>query len=831
MASNSLLNDREDVITEILTSQTSLNDEEPPNAPNLDGLPSGTVRKKAVSSLPTEPLHKQGYIIFLVLVYAAIFITGWYIIVLTSKHPIGRKSYNCFDKAGCSWSAETLEKQNDTTSWYIKKAQTLLATVSLLTIPLTSAVCAAAVIPWLQQSGQGMSLRQMITLADKGWTSPYIYYRLLTPSGWKRYGSSFIMLALLLHALGAGLSPAISQTSAVRTIKVPAASPGGSPSVRYLKTLQDLLSNDHFDKAFILKLRGMLEAEDPNQIQAGLWVPHNKSCAALSSYTSDPENMFLRSQCDTGGLLTYLSVANETEVFQSQLSNGFATGVMTKQYLPRVNSSVSIEVVRDMPPDCTAEKAALLINYAGMGGGNTSVNTTQYMWSIQACVPTYPVKSLYNQTDNAQTLVETAYLDLYTYDIMNRRFRNRTKITMSTTVGYFELPNYDNHNTPGPLLKEFTLPKSSNRLRKRGDIPKMPIYPTTLQSNATNSVPGIANLELLPLKGPLLNIIYALFGNGSLPSTYAAENATYNAGWTGENNNNLCLDLIPLATLARMYSNINGEYSNLCLDWWSMAQGAQMYMFLSNFFIETSSLEKVFRTAAYMSHSIWLGLSIYGTHSIQYDAGRDMQKPGLTNKSIIVLTIAIAVFLLSLLLLAFYASFSRTWTYSLDAYALLRVGADLGGDALPFLLVEDANRIGELDELPGWVGDVSSKPGEKAGNIGQLGVGFKGTVAPLKPDGRYRSYSSMPGSRWGIFDYVIRLCGTACSLGGLRETHTGQNLVHFRERVRGQRKQAAKRYERWMGKMWDSIMPTMPLDKPSENFSYRTVGPERSMAP
>lgn len=69
-----------------------------------------------------------------------------------------------------------LEYQNLRTSWYITKAQTLLATVSLLTIPLTSAVCAAAVVPWLQQSGKDITLRQVITLSDKGWTSPYIYY-------------------------------------------------------------------------------------------------------------------------------------------------------------------------------------------------------------------------------------------------------------------------------------------------------------------------------------------------------------------------------------------------------------------------------------------------------------------------------------------------------------------------------------------------------------------------------------------------------------------------------------------------------------------------------
>ena len=153
--------------------------------------------------VPAIYLPRQVYIIWLVLVYSSILCTAWIILAWTSKRPFGRSSYNCYDAAGyCRFQSEEQAYQNARTLRYIADAQTLLGVVALLTIPLTSAVCASAVVPWLQRRGQKMSVRQLMTLADKGWTSPYVYSKLVTMTGWKRYGSSFIALALLLNALG-----------------------------------------------------------------------------------------------------------------------------------------------------------------------------------------------------------------------------------------------------------------------------------------------------------------------------------------------------------------------------------------------------------------------------------------------------------------------------------------------------------------------------------------------------------------------------------------------------------------------------------------------------
>ena len=53
---------------------------------------------------------------------------------------------------------------------------------SVLTIPLTSAVCSSVVVIYLQHRADArapnFTLRQMMVLADKGWTDVGTYFRL-----------------------------------------------------------------------------------------------------------------------------------------------------------------------------------------------------------------------------------------------------------------------------------------------------------------------------------------------------------------------------------------------------------------------------------------------------------------------------------------------------------------------------------------------------------------------------------------------------------------------------------------------------------------------------
>ncbi|KAK5083280.1 hypothetical protein LTR70_008229 [Exophiala xenobiotica] len=605
-----------------------------------------------------------------------------------------------------------------------------------------------------------MTLRQVITLADKGWTSPYIYYRLLAPTGWKRYGSSFIALALLLHAIGAALSPAISQLSSLVDVKVPTKS--NAPSIPRLISLHDLFDSQGYnDPTAILRLRAALNGVSPSHIQPQIWVSNDTKvdCNNETAWTLNPNaKMPAISQCRNSGL-TYMSLIDQPEAWVSQLGYGFATGVKSNQYIPRVNTSVNIEFMEELPDQCTSEKAVLLMDYAGKvtqydSTENETVTTRQ--WWAKVCILHYPQDSGFNDTDDAQTLVETAFLDLYNYDIGSTKSRNVSAITMSTTVGYFELPNYNNNNVPGPLLQNFQLPSEHNFAKREQQHQRRQeqVYtqPSGNITSTKNSSQSISELETLPNKGPLLKIIYALFGNGSMPSIFGVENATYNPGvaWsTYRQRNAPCLELVPLSGLNNAVSN-TGIFSYYrtntkeCVSYYDLSLGNSMLYFLSNFFIPIEALTQVLRAAAYISHDIWLS-PMGGSLSVDYDPGQDLQRPGLTRNSIIGLSLAIAVFLFSLLMLAFYASFSRTWTYSLDAYALLRIGAELGKESLPFVLVSDTHGVGEFDELPGWVGDVTSAGDEKDHEMArELGMAWNGTetrkIEAVRPKARYISY-------------------------------------------------------------------------------------------
>lgn len=491
------VNDEEDIDSILpLASSTAYNHQESHEFQFASGKEPNTLEPKTRSPA-TQHLHRQGYVVWLVLIYAAMLITAWAILIVTSRRPIGRGSYGCFDgQSYCRFSSEQLVYQNAQTARYIRNAQTLLSAVSLLTIPLTSAVCAAGVIPWWQEAGRSMTLRQVITLADKGWTSPYIYYRLLAPTGWKRYGSSFIALALLLHAIGAALSPAISQLSSLVDVKVPTKS--NAPSIPRLISLHDMFDSlGYNDRTAILKLRAALNGVSPSHIQPQIWVSNDTKvdCNNETAWTLNPNAKIpATSQCRNSGL-TYMSLIDQSEAWVSQLGYGFATGVKSNQYIPRVNTSVNIEFMEELPDQCTSEEAVLLMDYAGKvtwydSTENETVTTRQ--WWAKVCILHYPQDSGFNDTDDAQTLVESAFLDLYNYDIGSTKSRNVSAITMSTTVGYFELPNYKNNNVPGPSCKTSSCRPSTTLLNGNNSI-------GVAKNSYTHNHPGTSAQPKTPL--------------------------------------------------------------------------------------------------------------------------------------------------------------------------------------------------------------------------------------------------------------------------------------------------------------------------------------------
>jgi hypothetical protein len=85
---------------------------------------------------------------------------------------------------------------------WLQAAQFINSVVAAVTLPLISAVCSQAVVTFVQQQGQrNLTLRQTIVFADRGWTDPAVYVKLMS-GGCKQYGSKLLISAIMLNIIG-----------------------------------------------------------------------------------------------------------------------------------------------------------------------------------------------------------------------------------------------------------------------------------------------------------------------------------------------------------------------------------------------------------------------------------------------------------------------------------------------------------------------------------------------------------------------------------------------------------------------------------------------------
>ena len=266
-------------------------------------------------------------------------------------------------------------------------------------------------------------------------------------------------------------------------------------------------------------------------------------------------------------------------------------------------------------------------------------------------------------------------------------------------------------------------------------------------------------------KGPLLTVALALFGPLSwldVTSRYPKIYDFYNYNGTATGNNAFCIDLIPLARLLSLRlatGNLSSTVEFDAHDRGCMSAGrpkdeTDMFItetvgeFLSNFRLGVDSedvetvdsvnryMSNVFTTAAYLAHEAWIstrGSQSSDWLSVTYDMGTDSTKPSISLVGIIVVSILIGIDLLALLATALYASWYPRWTGSLDAFSLLRIGGTIG-ERIPLKMSFDDDKVGVLDELPGWVGDCSGD-----GEIRQIALGGQ---ERLRPKTDYEAYES-----------------------------------------------------------------------------------------
>jgi len=198
--------------------------------------------------------------------------------------------------------------------------------------------------------------------------------------------------------------------------------------------------------------------------QSRLWTGRSINCSAPPFEGLPPgvpaEPCLLKMKGRTFGNMSTLP-----DPFLAQLPSNYSTGVI-RQYLPRINSTAHRQVIAEseFPADCDKLPGAFYVRYAATNP-NYIISTGWGNWSLVACMPADLNRSPWIATRDRQEFSEELYLaiDVVSADPLefNKSPQARGgyfRITVNTTAGYFELPNYANGQAPGPLLDKDPMP-------------------------------------------------------------------------------------------------------------------------------------------------------------------------------------------------------------------------------------------------------------------------------------------------------------------------------------------------------------------------------------
>ena len=340
-------------------------------------------------------------------------------------------------------------------SWYL--AMRILRILSaLFTLPVASSVCSSAAIIFVQRNpGSRLSLRQVMVLADRGWADPALYGRALT--NWKRYGSGFLAMAMIANLLGLLVYPLQEGFLSSKTIK----------TATYPQQLLGLLdipdqwraeqltgANDDNNLVVVLT-RESLKTANPAGLQTQLWPGAGQTCNILD-YIHDNPPAYCNQGMSFETMFDY-TIEVPSNPFLAELPSGFNTGLI-QQFLPRINSTANYEKISnsDYPAGCDNLPGAFFAQYFNSSALNASTSCSD-TWGLQACMPGNMTQSPWKPTRARQDFSEVLYLNVTLTGcesdqsgLTNAFYR----VTVNTTGGYFELPNYMNGGLSGPLLED-----------------------------------------------------------------------------------------------------------------------------------------------------------------------------------------------------------------------------------------------------------------------------------------------------------------------------------------------------------------------------------------
>lgn len=427
------------------------------------------------------------------------------------------------------------------------------------------------------------------------------------------------------------------------------------------------------------------------------------------------------------------------EQFIASFPVGTDTGVLRDLAL-RLNMSVGCTLVpqSDFPSTCPGENPlSQIFSNINISTPTPFGDLAHPRYRARVCAPGNVGYSPWKDTADRQDISEEFWLDYQrtpqpsgggVWGITDGGSNYTQHCYGNSTLGYFELPNHWNGHVAGPLLD--TVPPNGPNLTYRNGSPEE----TTAGPPITTPEDGQGT------PGPFLAAIMAIFG----PNTFfnaAAANSNWTSTYTTEA---LCTQLrYPFTGFADYFvspgtfnTSWTPSYASLDCPLTDPSDDPAppllraLMSWLPNFGAQDSALAALTLTTYAAANAILNNGASDSTtgYYISSSAGTALQKPTIALAGIVVVSLLLAVQIIGLTLLALYASRSATWTENLDAWAMLRVGAEMGREDVPAVSSLEARRAGVLDEKMGWVGDVGVAGREGDVVVRELGLGGEGGV-------------------------------------------------------------------------------------------------------
>ncbi|THU89073.1 hypothetical protein K435DRAFT_969251 [Dendrothele bispora CBS 962.96] len=705
--------------------------------------------------MTTEPpLRYRKRTACLLVIYLPTLIIPWVLTCLLNKRPLNASSYYIQDGSLTARQLLSIEE-------VVGLIKVVNAINGVLVVPITSAILAQAAVVYSQRRkpAQSLNMAQLFALADRGWSDVVIMFTSILGSQVHRSG--LLWAGAILTMLSAILQPIQSilitnePITVMSCLDLPLTGCGIdlSVAVGYDSQPSDMRFVPHnLVVQNVVNALGKLSDLEP---QPHLWPDNPYADRDIDGFTT-PQNrriFFWYYGDDDFASRRY---------FVSALENGTTTGVL-RQHAIRFNSSVTCEHIprSDYPTTCAGVRPMVMeLDRPGL--------------KMRVCAPGEIGHYPWTLSRNRQDISEELYLDLEPTDdqVPLADVSNLTMhCTASTTRGYFELGNYRNNYSYGPLIAEWPSPeimaKEFNDYISERNATQPTVEDDTDLTDAYSddlpfSRPSIDPFPLPPdtklnVSGPLMTSAVALFGNSSFLNI--ASDTVYNMTSKQQllamcvygnipftqvmsiiaNFEEYCGGVVQLANIVNNTQALHEEraavqVNGLVGDW--------TYSIFNNTLYAKEALEMsmYFANEALMMKTVDQTFQLFG-RPIYTSGGIQVFKPVVTVAGTIIVTVLVSLQLLGLGIFAWYVYSVPTWTNALDALAIARIGKEMADSDLPPIgpvQKKDQKKLGQAQALIGLTGDVEyentsavelkSLVSGKNQSAVKLGLGEKGLI-------------------------------------------------------------------------------------------------------